>query len=167
MSNLSPKVVFLFLIFPPNNKILEILRLQQSIILWAGQLLPCASCLCHHLRHEPRPLWHSGQQSYGRHHDLHHDYHHDLHHDFHHDLHYDLCHDLHHDLHHNYHDDQQVYIFGPVKSRPFTQSVHAFVGVGFVLGSILVQVCLTLCCRCCCCRCCCCCYCYCWDRCWC
>jgi len=32
-----------------------------------------------------------------------------------------------------------VYIFGPVKSRPFTQSVHAFVGVGFVLGSILVQ----------------------------
>ena len=33
-----------------------------------------------------------------------------------------------------------VYIFGPVKSRPFTQSVHAFVGVGFVLGSVLVQV---------------------------
>jgi len=32
-----------------------------------------------------------------------------------------------------------VYIFGPVKSRPFTQSVHAFVGVGFVLGSVLVQ----------------------------
>ena len=33
-----------------------------------------------------------------------------------------------------------VYIFGPIKSRPFTQSVHAFVGVGFVLGSVLVQV---------------------------
>ena len=33
-----------------------------------------------------------------------------------------------------------VYMFGPVKSRPFTQSVHAFVGVGFVLGSLLVQV---------------------------
>merc|ERR1712226_1423832 len=32
-----------------------------------------------------------------------------------------------------------VYIFGPIKSRPFTQSVHAFVGVGFVLGSVLVQ----------------------------
>ena len=33
-----------------------------------------------------------------------------------------------------------VYMFGPIKSRPFTQSVHAFVGVGFVLGSLLVQV---------------------------
>ena len=32
-----------------------------------------------------------------------------------------------------------VYMFGPKKSRPFTQSVHAFVGVGFVLGSVLVQ----------------------------
>ena len=29
-----------------------------------------------------------------------------------------------------------VYMFGPKKSRPFTQSVHAFVGVGFVLGSV-------------------------------
>ena len=26
-----------------------------------------------------------------------------------------------------------VYIFGPEKSRPFTQMVHAFVGVGFLL----------------------------------
>lgn len=33
-----------------------------------------------------------------------------------------------------------VHMFGPIKSRPFTQSVHAFVGVGFVLGSVLVQV---------------------------
>jgi hypothetical protein len=32
-----------------------------------------------------------------------------------------------------------VFMFGPVRSRPFTQSVHAFVGVGFVLGSVLVQ----------------------------
>jgi len=32
-----------------------------------------------------------------------------------------------------------VHMFGPVKSRPFTQSVHAFVGVGFLLGSALVQ----------------------------
>ena len=30
-----------------------------------------------------------------------------------------------------------VYIFGPEKSRPFTQSVHSFVGVGFVAGSAL------------------------------
>jgi len=32
-----------------------------------------------------------------------------------------------------------VYTMGPVKSRPFTQSLHACVGVGFVLGSLLVQ----------------------------
>jgi len=32
-----------------------------------------------------------------------------------------------------------VYMFGPKKSRPFTQSVHAFVGVGFVFGSLMVQ----------------------------
>jgi hypothetical protein len=30
-----------------------------------------------------------------------------------------------------------VVIFGPEESRPFTQSVHAFVGVGFVVGSFL------------------------------
>ena len=27
-----------------------------------------------------------------------------------------------------------VYIFGPQRSRPFTQSVHSFVGAGFVAG---------------------------------
>ena len=32
-----------------------------------------------------------------------------------------------------------VYMLGPTKSRPFTQSLHAFVGVGFILGSFLVQ----------------------------
>ena len=32
-----------------------------------------------------------------------------------------------------------VYMFGPKKSRPFTQSVHAFVGVGFIFGSLMVQ----------------------------
>jgi len=31
-----------------------------------------------------------------------------------------------------------VYMFGPKKSRPFTQSVHAFVGVGFVFGSFII-----------------------------
>ena len=30
-----------------------------------------------------------------------------------------------------------VYIFGTEKSRPFTQSVHCLVGVGFVFGSAL------------------------------
>ena len=30
-----------------------------------------------------------------------------------------------------------VYIFGPQKSRPFTQSVHSFVGAGFVAGILL------------------------------
>jgi hypothetical protein len=30
-----------------------------------------------------------------------------------------------------------VFIFGPEESRPFTQSVHAMVGVGFVSGSFL------------------------------
>ena len=30
-----------------------------------------------------------------------------------------------------------VYIFGPEKSRPFTQSVHSFVGVGFVAAPAL------------------------------
>ena len=33
---------------------------------------------------------------------------------------------------------KMVYIFGPEESRPFTQSVHAMVGVGFVTGSFLV-----------------------------
>ena len=32
-----------------------------------------------------------------------------------------------------------VYMLGPNKSRPFTQSLHAFVGVGFIIGSFLVQ----------------------------
>ena len=32
-----------------------------------------------------------------------------------------------------------VYMLGPKKSRPFTQSLHAFVGVGFIIGSFLVQ----------------------------
>ena len=30
-----------------------------------------------------------------------------------------------------------VYIFGPQRSRPFTQSVHSFVGAGFVAGILL------------------------------
>ena len=30
-----------------------------------------------------------------------------------------------------------VYIFGTEKSRPFTQSLHSFVGIGFVIGSAL------------------------------
>ena len=32
-----------------------------------------------------------------------------------------------------------VYMLGPKESRPFTQSLHAFVGVGFILSSVLVQ----------------------------
>lgn len=32
-----------------------------------------------------------------------------------------------------------VYIFGAEKSRPFTQSLHCFVGVGFVIGSALAS----------------------------
>ena len=32
-----------------------------------------------------------------------------------------------------------VYIFGPQKSRPFTQSVHSFVGAGFVAGILLAK----------------------------
>ena len=33
-----------------------------------------------------------------------------------------------------------VYMLGPNKSRPFTQSLHAFVGVGFVIGSFLANL---------------------------
>ena len=32
-----------------------------------------------------------------------------------------------------------VYIFGPEKSRPFTQSIHCLVGVGFVIGTALTK----------------------------
>ena len=32
-----------------------------------------------------------------------------------------------------------IFMLGPKTSRPFTQSLHAFVGVGFVVGSFLVQ----------------------------
>ena len=32
-----------------------------------------------------------------------------------------------------------IYMLGPKNSRPLTQSLHAFVGVGFIIGSFLVQ----------------------------
>eukprot|EP00092_Neocalanus_flemingeri_P035684 GFUD01038850.1.p1 GENE.GFUD01038850.1~~GFUD01038850.1.p1 ORF type:complete len:455 (-),score=72.17 GFUD01038850.1:48-1412(-) len=32
-----------------------------------------------------------------------------------------------------------LYMLGPDRSRPYTQSLHAFVGMGFVLGSLIVR----------------------------
>jgi hypothetical protein len=32
-----------------------------------------------------------------------------------------------------------VYIFGPEKSRPFTQSIHTLVGAGFVAGIVITM----------------------------
>ena len=32
-----------------------------------------------------------------------------------------------------------LYMLGPARSPPFTQSLHAMVGLGFMLGSIVVR----------------------------